>query len=285
MAVLHQMTRRLEGLDVLDGVASTLAGLVGRAVEPRLVRNMLSGTNVGHPVHPPLTDVPIGAWTMAVLLDAAGGPDGEPAADMLVCTGIAAAVPTAVTGLNDWADTLGPARRIGLLHAGANVTALGLYTASLAARFSGRRRRGKALALAGLGVLAVGGYLGGHLTYVNGVNVNHTAFESRPDDWTPVLPYAELTEGRLHRVRAGGADVVLHREAGSDHVKALAATCSHLGGPLDEGTVSDGCVTCPWHGSTFALDDGDIVRGPASTPQPVYDTRVRDGHIEVRARE
>ncbi|MFF3248485.1 Rieske 2Fe-2S domain-containing protein [Streptomyces sp. NPDC002870] len=282
MAVLHHLARRLEQLDALDPVAAPLARAVGRVVRPRPLRNLLSGTNLGHPLHPVLTDVPIGAWGMSVLLDNVGGKLAEPAADVLLAAGVAAAVPTAATGWNDWSDTYGPARRVGLVHAGVNVTALSLYVASLIARRSGQRRRGKGLSLVALGVLMAGGYLGGHLTFVKAVNVNHTAFEDRPREWTPVLPDSELAEGAHRKVLAGDAPVLLCREAGE--VLALASTCSHMGGPLEEGRIADGCVTCPWHGSTFNLADGGIVRGPASTPQPSYDTRVNDGHIEVRAR-
>ena len=282
MAVLRQFAKRIEHLEALDAVARPVAGLVGRAVRPRLLRNLLSGTNLGHPLHPPLTDVPIGAWTMAVLLDTAGGRRAQPAADLLVAAGIAAAVPTAVTGLNDWSDTRGSEQRVGVVHAGANTVALGLYTASLVARRTGRRGLGKALALAGLGALTVGAYLGGHLGYVRGVNVNHTAFEERAPEWIPVLADSELAEGEPRKVQAGENSVLLHRDGGA--VRALSSTCSHLGGPLEEGEFHGGQVTCPWHGSTFDLADGSVFRGPASSPQPCYDTRVVNGQIEVRAR-
>ncbi|MGI5405137.1 Rieske 2Fe-2S domain-containing protein [Streptomyces sp. CA-135486] len=283
MAVLHQFARRLERLGALDSVAAPVARAVGRVVRPRPVRNLLSGTNLGHPLHPVLTDLPIGAWTMSVLLDTVGGRSAEPAADLLVAAGIATAVPTAATGLNDWSDTYGEARRVGLVHAGANVTALTLYVASLLARRAGNRRFGKALGMVGFGALLAGGYLGGHLAYVKAVNVNHTAFEDHPAEWTPVIADSELREGEHRRVLAADTPVLLCREAGD--VLALGSTCSHMGGPLDEGKIDDGCVTCPWHGSTFALADGHIVRGPATTPQPSYETRVRDGQIEVRARQ
>jgi nitrite reductase/ring-hydroxylating ferredoxin subunit len=280
MAVLQRLVRRLEGTAVLDAVADPVAGVVSKLVGPRLVRNVLSGTNLGHPLHPALTDLPIGAWGMATLLDR-GGPRCEPGADLLVGAGVVAALPTAVAGLNDWSDTIGPERRVGVVHAMANVTALGLYVGSLLARQAGRRRAGKALAGAGLSVLVIGAYLGGHLSFARAVNVNRTAFEDRPRDWTPVLSEAQLGEGQHRRVSADGAPVLVARVAGQ--VWALANTCSHAGGPLDEGTVRDGCVVCPWHGSTFRLTDGEIVRGPASTPQPSYETRVRDGKIELRA--
>ncbi len=281
MPLLQDVTRRLERLRALDTVAKPLIKVAARAVQPRAVRNLLSGTNLGHPLHPMLTDVPIGAWTMSTLLDNVGGRAAEPAADLLVGTGIVAAVPTAASGLNDWSDTMGGETRIGLVHAGANVAALSLYTASLIARRRGNRGRGRLLGLAGFGTLLAGGYLGGHLSFVKALNVNHTAFEHRPGEWTPVLGDSELGDGEPRRVLAGEASVMLYRQDGK--LYALADTCSHLGGPLHQGTITDGCVTCPWHGSTFRMADGTIVRGPASSPQPAYSTRVNEGRIEVRA--
>ncbi|MDQ3763098.1 MAG: Rieske 2Fe-2S domain-containing protein [Actinomycetota bacterium] len=281
MASPHELVLRIERFAALDKVAKPVRGLVGRVVRPRWLRNLLSGTNLGHPVHPVLTDVPIGAWSMSTLLDTIGGVSAEPAADLLVGAGILSAIPTAMTGLNDWSDTIGGETRVGAVHAGANVAALGLYAASLVARRSGRRGVGKALGLAGFGVLMVGGYLGGHLSFGRAVNVNHTSFEHRPGEWTPVLADADLGEGKLCRVSANGASVLVVRYHGQ--LYALANTCSHAGGPLDQGELVDGCVVCPWHASTFRLTDGKIVRGPASTPQPAYQTQVRDGKIEVRS--
>jgi nitrite reductase/ring-hydroxylating ferredoxin subunit/uncharacterized membrane protein len=281
MAFPHELVRRIERFTALDKLAQPVAGVVGRAVRPRWVRNVLSGTALGHPLHPVLTDLPIGAWSMSALLDAIGGASAEPAADLLVGVGILSAIPTAMTGLNDWSDTLGAETRVGVVHAAANVAALGLYGASLLARRSGRRGRGKALGLAGAGVLMVGGYLGGHLSFARAVNVNRTAFEHRPPEWIPVLADTELGEGQHRAVSAGETTVLLVRHQGQ--LFALANTCSHAGGPLNEGELLNGCVVCPWHASTFRLTDGSIVRGPASTPQPTYQTQIRDGHIEVRS--
>jgi nitrite reductase/ring-hydroxylating ferredoxin subunit/uncharacterized membrane protein len=281
MTFLHELVRRIEGSTALDKIAKPVAGVVGKAVGPRRVRNLLSGTKLGHPVHPMLTDLPIGAWSMSALLDTVGGTSAEPAADLLISTGILSAIPTAMTGLNDWSDTIGAETRVGAVHAGANIVALGFYAASLLARRSGRRGGGKALGLAGAGALMVGGFLGGHLSYARAVNVNHTAFEHGPQEWTPVLADAELGEGKHLKVSAGDASVLLVRADGQ--LYALANTCSHAGGPLDEGELLEGCVVCPWHGSTFQLTDGKIVRGPASVPQPTYQTRVRGGQIEVRS--
>ena len=281
MNILQQVARRLERLEALDKVAKPLAGTVGRAVRPRVVRNLLSGTDLGHPLPPMLTDPPIGAWVMSAPLDAAGGPAAEGAADLLVTVGVVAAVPTAAAGLNDWSDTAGPETRVGLVHAAVSTTALSLYLASVVAGARGRRRGGKVLGLAGLGVLTGGAYLGGHLSFGMGVDVNRTAWEQRPHQWTPVLADTELADGQHRRADGGGVPVLLYRTAGT--VYALDSTCTHMGGPPEDGIISDGCVICPWHGSTFRFTDGTIVRGPASTPEPCYQTRIQDGRIEVRA--
>ena len=282
MTQLEDLVARVETWKALDRVAEPLARAVGRAVRPTPVRNVLSGTVIGHPLHPLLTDVPIGAWTMAAVLDLAGGPGTARAADVLVAAGLAAAVPTAATGLNDWSDTQGADRRIGLVHATANSVALTFYAASLAARLRGRRGAGRALALAGYGCVTAGGYLGGHLVFARGVNVNRTAWRRGPRRWTDVLADADLAAGEHRRVPAGAVSVLLVRDG--NRIEALDSVCSHLGGPLEEGTVDGGCVTCPWHGSTFRLADGAVVRGPATDAQPSYEARVEEGRIQVRRR-
>jgi nitrite reductase/ring-hydroxylating ferredoxin subunit/uncharacterized membrane protein len=282
MKVLDDLVGRVERWKALDRVGRPASAAVGRVVSPRPVRNLLSGTALGHPAHPLLTDLPIGAWSMATLLDLVGGRAAEPAADLLVVTGMATAVPTAATGLNDWSDTHGAARRVGQVHAASVNIGLALYTASFVARRRGSRPTAKALGLAGLGAVMVGGFLGGHLSYGLGVNVNRTAWRKGPRDWTEVLGEEELAAGGHRVVQAGTVSVLLVRQA--DGITALDSVCSHMGGPLEEGTFADGCVTCPWHGSTFRLGDGGIVRGPASVPQPAYEARVQDGRIQVRAR-
>lgn len=281
MPIATAMIKRIEDLEEVDRVTGPLQRLASKLVQPRLVRNTLSGTNLGHPLHPMLTDVPIGTWLAAGLLDAVGGKASQPAADLLVGVGVAAAAPTALSGLNDWSDTYGAETRLGFVHAAGNVVALGLFTASLVSRLAGNRSTGRALGYAGLLTMMGGAYVGGHLSFVRGVNVNRTAFEERPIDWTDVAAENAVGEGASVKVHAGDASVLLHRRNGV--LYAMANTCSHMGGPLDEGKVEDGCVTCPWHGSVFRLDDGTIVRGPASTPQPTYEARVVHGRIEVRA--
>ena len=281
---MHVLPERLAQLEQLDRPAQTLASLAGR-IGPGRLKDALSGSWLGHALHPFLTDLPIGTWTSATLLDAVGGEDSARAADQLIGAGVLASLPTAVTGVSEWTDTERSdenVRRLGVVHAAANVAALALFTASLIARRRGNRGRGKALSVAGMGALTVGGHLGGHLSYAKGVGVDQTTFEERPTDWRRTLADAEVGEGERHLVLVDGVGVVVGREQG--RLYALANRCCHRGGPLHRGTVANGEITCPWHGSTFRVADGSLVRGPAAYPQPVYDVRVEDGAIEVRAR-
>jgi nitrite reductase/ring-hydroxylating ferredoxin subunit/uncharacterized membrane protein len=280
----QDLAQRLAGADALDAPAATIAKAVRDVIPKGPVKDALSGTWLGHAVHPLLQLLPLGTWTSAVILDWTGGGDGEAAADRLIATGLLASVPTFASGWNDYADTE-PAhdgvRRMGIVHALANGAGAGLFAASLRARAQGDRGRGKALALAGIGAVSVGGYLGGHLSYAEGVGVDNTAFEDYPDDWTRVLDDAELRDGEPRRVELGEAAIMLVRQGGRIH--ALSDRCVHRSGSLSKGEVTGGCVICPLHGSTFRLDDGSVQRGPAAYPQPVLEARVAAGGIEVRA--
>ena len=279
--LLEKAMKRLERADALDEPAGKLAKVVGAATRPRVVKNALSGTWLGHRFHPLLVPMPIGFWSGALLFDLVATRRARWAADTLVGAGIAAAVPTAAAGLSDWADAEPEGRRVGLVHASCNSLALLCYSASLAARLLGRRKAGVGLGLAGAAAMSVGGYLGGHLAYVQAVGVEKKRFAGGPAKWTAVLDAADLAEGAPRVVRAGDTEVLLYRDGGRLH--ALWASCTHECGPLAEGRFADGCVTCPWHGSTFRLADGKVVRGPAAASQPVYETRVTDGgKIEVR---
>jgi nitrite reductase/ring-hydroxylating ferredoxin subunit/uncharacterized membrane protein len=279
--LLERAMKRLERAEALDEPAEKLVKVVGPATRPRVVKNALSGTWLGHRFHPLMVPLPIGFWTGALLFDLIATRRARWAADTLVGAGIVAAVPTAAAGLSDWADAEPDARRVGLVHASCNTLALLCYSSSLVARLLGRRKAGVGLGLAGATAISVGGYLGGHLSYVQAVGVEKKRFAGGPSSWTPVLDAAELGEGAPRVVRAGDTEVLLYRDGTGLH--ALWASCTHECGPLAEGRFADGNVTCPWHGSTFRLADGKVVRGPAAASQPVYETRVVDGKIEVRA--
>lgn len=270
---LRELTAKLEGLEVLDGVSDALSGLVNSAVRP--VKSLLSGTWLGHPLHPLLTDVPIGCWTGAVALDLVGGEASAGAIDPLVGVGALTALPAVVSGLSDWADSYGGERRLGLVHALTNAAALALFASSLVSRHQARRLR-----LLGFATVSIGGYLGAHLSFSQGLGVDHQVFLEKPEDWVDALDAATLEEGRP-TAATGGARVMLYRQ-GSE-IYAISDVCPHAGGPLHEGEVDEAlCVTCPWHGSRFRLSDGQVVRGPASAPATLYEARVSEGRIEVR---
>jgi nitrite reductase/ring-hydroxylating ferredoxin subunit/uncharacterized membrane protein len=281
LRALLELPLQVEQIHSLDQVAAPLARAVERAApDGSPVNAALSGTDLGHPLHPPLTDVVIGAWTGAVALDWIGGKGGGPAADWLVALGVLSALPTAAAGLNDWATLEGPTRRLGLVHGTTNVVATGLFGTSWLARKAGRRVVGRLLALAGYGTVSVGGFLGGHLSFRRGVGVDHTAFLEVPEDWTAVVDEASVKELEPLLVKSGGVEIVLVRERGS--LYALLERCAHQGGPLHEGRIEDGCIVCPWHSSRYRLSDGVAVSGPTAHPQPSVQVRVRDGKVEVR---
>lgn len=250
------------------------------------IKNVLHGTWLGHPLHPAITDVPIGAWTTAAVLDGLellGEEKYKPGADAAISVGLVGAVGAAVTGLTDWTGTTKERRKIGLMHGMLNAGATVLYVTSL---FLRRREatRGAAIGLSmlGYGVVSASAYLGGQLVFGKQVGVDHTATAAKyPKDFIAVLPESELAENTMRRVEAGEVPVLLARKNGE--IFALAHTCSHLGGPLSEGKLlEDGSVQCPWHGSVFSLKDGSVVNGPATEPEPKFDVRVTAGQIEVR---
>ncbi len=281
---LHAAADKLGRIDGLDRLAGPGARAVKQVVGPGRVKDLLSGSWLGHPLHPLLTDIPIGSLTSATVLDLLAGRRGEHAADVLVAVGLIAAVPTVAAGAADWSDTYGESQRVGVVHALANLIGLGLYALSLRARRRDDRVLATALGVAGITSMGVGGYLGGYLSYSRGIGVNNAFYEHPPEDWTAVLDEPDLGDGKPARVKAGDATVLLHRCNGQ--IYAIASRCSHAGGPLEDGTVDEATctVTCPWHQSVFRLDDGSVVHGPASIPQACYEVRVQDGRIEIRHR-
>jgi nitrite reductase/ring-hydroxylating ferredoxin subunit len=275
---------RIENASPLDPVVKSVRRIVNIALRSQPVRDALHGRWLGHPLHPMLTDVPIGMWSAAAVLDVL--PGTGPAAATLVATGCAAAVPTAVTGWADWAQLHPPQQRVGLVHAVSNVVGLGLFTASVAARMRGHTLRGKALAYAGLSSVLAGGYLGGHLVFRQGAGANHGADvpDLFPSGWQDLGALDDLPDAAPARRTVDGVDLLVVRRG--RHVDVLADRCSHLSGPLSDGefTVSSGqgCIVCPWHGSTFRLSDGVPVHGRATSPQNRFDTRVTNGRVQAR---
>lgn len=282
-----EMIKKQDWLEpIADRLQPAIAGALGAdgSIGPE-VADLLHGTWLGHPLHVVLTDVPLGSWTAAAVLDVLEEKTGSSAmgrgADAAIALGLAGAAGAAITGLADWSKIGGgQPRRIGLAHGLLNATATACYVTSLCLRRTHSRRAGRRLALLGLMVSSVAAYLGGHLVFKEKIGVDHTADHSPPEDFVPVLAEAELREGELRRVAANGMPVLLVRRG--QRIYAIAETCAHLGGPLSEGKLEDAAVRCPWHGSRFSLEDGRVLEGPSVHAQPVLDVRVRDGQIEVR---
>jgi nitrite reductase/ring-hydroxylating ferredoxin subunit len=273
-----RLTKRLAGLaEPLDPVSEPVQGAV-RAV-PKPLRDVLDGVWFGNPLHPALTDAPLGAWTAALAPDLVG----SEAADGALAVGIVGAVPAALTGLNDWSHLKGDSRRIGTVHALLNTMGLALNLASLVARRGGSRGFARMLSGVAYAGAAFSAHLGGHLSFGLGVRVNHTAFERLRDKYAPVCDEAELAGGKLVRAELDGAAILVSRSEETGAVCAIAATCSHLGGPLDKGERAGDTVVCPWHGSRFDLCSGEVQAGPAVYPQPRYEARVRTGRVEIGA--
>lgn len=270
----------------LDTAAARLAAVVRDLVPAGRAKRALSGSWLGHPVHPMLVVVPIGSWTGASVLDALRGRDSARSTELLIALGVAAAAPAVVTGLHDWSESERRSReikRIGLLHGATNSTVLALHVASLAQRRRGRYAAGVRLARGGFCLLVVGDWLGGHLAFADGVGVNHATFDDAPREWTRVLDAPGLGDRQPVKARAGGLDLVVVRHEGA--IYALADRCSHCGSSLAEGLVAAESIRCPLHDTRFRLTDGAIVRGPSAYPQPVFAARERAGGVEVRVQE
>lgn len=261
--------------------AFSSAGPAGQAA-----KNALHGVWLGHPLHPAITDIPVGSWTVAAtldLLEMRGDLEYKAGADFAVLVGILGAVPAALSGITDWSDTHGKPQRVGALHGILNVGAAALYAGSYAARKSDQRGLGRFLGFLGYGLVLASSYLGGELSYAQKIGVNHAPDPEGeiPEEYTPAIPEAELIEGKPVKVTIQGTDFLILKT--SERIFAMAEKCSHLSGPLSEGKVEGDTIVCPWHRSRFCLTDGRVEDGPATSNQPVLDVKIENGTVMVRA--
>lgn len=282
--MLDQQPRIDSVADVVQPMINGLfnnSGAAGRAA-----KDALNGVWLGHPLHPVITDVPIGAWTTAQVLDLASAARGDDAgldaaSDLALGLGIVAAVGAAVTGFTDWSEIGGAPRRLGLVHGLINTVGLACNLGSLALRLrGGDRGLARGLSATGYVIAGVAAYIGGDLVYKVGQSVNRDAWVEGPEEWTDAAAAADLADGALHRYDVAGARIVLIRHP--DGIHAVAGTCPHVGGPLWEGTLEDHCLTCPWHGSQFDIRDGRLLHGPSTYPIPSYEVREQGGRILIR---
>jgi nitrite reductase/ring-hydroxylating ferredoxin subunit len=271
-----QTISRLEQATRLDRVITPAQRVVRRLLPPGRVRDALHGVWLGHPLHPVLVQASVGAWLSAAVLDLF--PRSERESRRLVAFGLMASAPAALAGAADWSEQHEQQMRVGIVHAAANIAASTLYGASLAV--SGPRA-GKTLRFAGLSMAATGSLLGGHISFrqAGGANQAEPVPHLVEPGWHDVLPAEVARAEGVVKAMVGEVPVVVIADGDGMHV--LADHCSHLSGPLSGGDVADGCLTCPWHGSTFRISDGLVIHGPATAPQPVFATRVQGGTVQA----
>src|ERR1035438_3657101 len=248
------------------------------------IRNFLNGTWLGEPLHVVLKDLPIGAWTVAILFDGLDltldRREFALAADTSIAIGLVGAAGAAATGVTDWSDVDPPARRLGLIHGLLNLGGTALFATSLLLRRKRARRSGRIVAGLGYAVIAYAAHLGGKMVYGHRVGVDRTDGQVFPDKFVAVLPESQLADDKPTRAIYQGVPILLVRRGG--RLFAMADTCSHFGGPLSEGKLVEDSIVCPYHSSRFALEDGRVLDGPAVHQQPCLEVRARNGQIEVR---
>jgi nitrite reductase/ring-hydroxylating ferredoxin subunit/uncharacterized membrane protein len=273
----------------VSGALDKLLQLCFRPPAMRRVKILLNGTWVGHPLHPLLTDIPIGAWTLTILFDLMALllrlPQLGLAASITAGVGVAGAAAAAAAGLADWMDVDPPEKAVGAFHATVNISATVLFLISFLMRWGQHWQTGWGIfapALAGYLLAALGGYLGGIMVFHMGVMINRNAYRNGPDDFKPALEMRELVEGKMERGLVEEQPVVFLKLNGNVH--AFGAVCSHYGAPLNEGTIVEGTIECPWHASRFALEDGKVVQGPACAAVPIYDCRIVKEQVQIKLR-
>lgn len=248
-------------------------GAMFRPIRP--IKDFLHGKWLGHSVHAALTDVPIGAFTLAIGFDIF---NFRTAADASIGFGILSMLAAAVAGAADYTDTDDEPRMVATVHATLMVVALVVYLVSFWMRWSNPaadRLVPIVLSLVGYGIVTAGAFVGGELVYTLGNMVNRHAWRFfGTAKWTK-LDLTEIPEGVPTAAKAGAQSLVVVRNG--DTVLALYAQCAHAGGPLAEGKLVDGCIECPWHHSRYDMATGRRTRGPTTFDQPRYDVRKAEG--------
>lgn len=255
----------------------------------RTLKNFANGTWLQHPLHPLLVAVPIGGWTVTLLLylavlffDVKGT---GIAIGLAMGLGILGALAAIITGIMDWMDVDPAELSVGLVHGTINSIATILFIISWVMLYTSgwNVNLGNFItALAGYLVVSVGAFLGGELVFRLGTMVNRNAYRSGPKDFTTVVGLEELPENKPQRFQVQGEPILLVRRG--KQVYAVGAVCSHYGAPLEKGTVREDMIECPWHFSHFSLQEGSVKRGPSTAPLPLYETQVKDGKIRVKVK-
>jgi nitrite reductase/ring-hydroxylating ferredoxin subunit/uncharacterized membrane protein len=286
--------RLVNGQKWLDPVGEFIQEVVGGIYKPLGgfgdgLKTFVHGSWLGHALHPIATDVPLGAWTVAIIADlvAMRGGLSPQVGDFAVFIGLLGALASAVTGYTDHHETYGRERRIATAHGLINTVVTIIYAVSWWLRWKGGagvHDTAVWVSIAGYVLVMGGAYLGGELVFAVGTMVNRNAFLNGPEkDFVSIGSAMDFEEGKMRKVVAHGLDVLVVRHQGK--VCAISDVCSHAGGPLHEGELDGNVVTCPWHGSRFSVESGGISRGPATFNQPLLHVREVDGRVEVKLAE
>jgi nitrite reductase/ring-hydroxylating ferredoxin subunit/uncharacterized membrane protein len=274
----------------LDPFGKFVQKVVGEVYKPlgrpgQALKSFLHGTWWGHALHPVIVNVPLGAWTAALVADLAAytGRLRPEVGDFCVLVGVLASYGALVTGYTDFHETAGHERKVGAAHGLLMTTTILLYTASWLLRWRvGGSAHDLAVVLAVIGYLLVisGAYLGGDLVFRIGTMVNRNAFITGPKEFVRIGRPSDFGEGQMKSVKAGGMPVLVVRHRG--RLYAISNTCAHAGGPLDEGELDGTSVTCPWHASQFDITNGRVKRGPATFDQPSLTVRENGDAVEAK---
>jgi nitrite reductase/ring-hydroxylating ferredoxin subunit/uncharacterized membrane protein len=279
------MIRRFVNRNMLDkwgwgvGIADFYTAISRFVLRPTWLRSILHGTWYGHPLHPLLTDVPVGGLTIALILDLLGIYDGANWATLL---GFGGLILAALAGFVDLDETDGKARQYGGVHASLMLVAIVFYLFSLAVRFGyapGTPFQSTLIAAVGYVFIVLGAYIGGDLVFMFGNMVDRHAWRSGGTKWAP-LDVTEVPERQPTKAKAGAQTLVLVRVG--EKIEALHDTCAHAGCSLSEGTIVGDTIQCGCHGSRFRLADGSVVVGPATFDQPAFEVRRSEGKLEAR---
>jgi len=245
----------------------------------RPVKDFLNGRWLGHPLHAALSDLPIGSYTLVIVFDLLGQRE---AAGIALFLGILAHAAAAVAGFADYTDTSGRPRMVATVHSTMMSVAIVIYIVSLVMRSSsGDQTVPVVLSFIGYAFVTAGAYVGGEVVYTLGNMVNRHAWRFMGQGSWQSLDVTEIPEGFPVKAKAGAQALVLVRQGQTIH--ALHDTCAHAGGPLSQGTIVDGCIECPWHGSRFELATGYKKRSPTTYDQPRFEVRATEsGGWEAR---
>jgi nitrite reductase/ring-hydroxylating ferredoxin subunit/uncharacterized membrane protein len=278
--VLHNAIERILEAQAVwaDPLGKIFVAIFAALYKPvPILKDFLNGVWLGHPVHPAITDVPIGAYVVALVLDLTGQ---RAAATAAIGVGIVFMLLAAVAGYADYIDLGGKTQRFGTIHSSLMLVALVVYLVSFVMRFNAVPSSIEfPLSVIGFIIVIGSAYIGGELVYNLGTQVDRHAWRGGGTKWA-ALDVTDIPSDKPVKAKAGAQTLVVVRSATG--LQALHDVCAHQGCSLSEGKIVGDAIECGCHGSRFRLRDGLVVHGPAVFDQPHFEVREADGKIEVR---